>query len=69
MKGHLLLHNFVSLGLGEGFKLKRLMGEKRHCQMEIIVPELFKMNSVGKEKWKITLVRVLTKQSHMAERH
>lgn len=45
------------------------MGEKCYCQMEVIVPELFKINCVGEKKWKMTLIRVIMKQCHMVEIH
>ena len=56
LKRHLLFYNFGALGFREGFKLKGLMGEKCYCQMEVVVPELFKFNCVGEKKWKITLI-------------
>lgn len=40
------------------------MGEKCYCQMEVIVPELFKINCVGGKKRKVTLIRVIVKVSH-----
>lgn len=45
------------------------MGEKSDCQMEVIVPELFKINDVGEKKQKITLIWVIIRQCHMVQMH
>lgn len=35
-----LVQNLVPLFLGEGLQLQRLVGEERHGQVEVFVPEL-----------------------------
>lgn len=42
------------------------MGEKCYSQMEVIVPELFRMNCVGKKKKK-TRIRAIINQHHMVK--
>lgn len=47
--------------------MKGFVGEKCYCQVEVIVPELLKIDCVGEKEWKITLMWVRVKQYHMVD--